>query len=323
MMPTTTLTPGRWRGLKTTGTDDHVFTIMAFDQRGTYEKMLPASCTYADAVNIKQEVVVTLSPYTSAVLLDPTFGIPAAMHMSRTSGILLALEETGYAGTPTFRRVEFNPNWTVNKIKNAGGDAVKLLVYYHPDAGELAAELEETVRQVAEECHVHDLPIFVEPVSYSLDANVAKSSPEFAAQRPAIVRETARRFSKLGVDVLKMEFPIDAAFDTDEDSWHKACAEVSEVATVPWVLLSAGVDFPIFDRQVKVACQNGASGFLGGRAIWKECVNMSPAQRREFLQTTAQQRLDSLNESTHKFGRPWTDFYQPLAIAADWFLTYS
>ena len=317
------LTPGRWRGLKTTSTDQHVFTIMAFDQRGTYQKMLPDNHTYAHAVQIKQEVVVTLSPYTSAVLLDATYGIPAALHMHRASGVLFALEETGYAGTPTFRRIEFNPDWTVNKIKSAGGSAVKLLVYYHPDAGELSAELEETVRQVTADCHAHDLPVFVEPVSYSLDVNVAKDSAEFAVQRPAIVRETARRFSALGVDVLKMEFPVDAAFDTDENSWQTACAAVSEVTTVPWVLLSAGVDFPIFEQQVKVACQNGASGFLGGRAIWKECVTMSPAQRQEFLQTTAQQRLAQLNESTHAFGRPWTDFYEPLATAADWFVTYS
>ena len=35
------LTPGRWRGLKATSTSEHVFTIMAFDQRGSYAKMLP------------------------------------------------------------------------------------------------------------------------------------------------------------------------------------------------------------------------------------------------------------------------------------------
>ena len=321
-MPST-LTPGRWHGLKMTSTDQHVFTIMAFDQRGTYQKMLPDNCTYGDAVQIKQEVVGSLSPYTSAVLLDPTYGIPAALHMDRSSGILFALEETGYAGTPTFRRIEFNPDWTVNKIRNSGGNAVKLLVYYHPDAGELAEELEDVVRQVVEDCHSVDLPVFVEPVSYSLDAAVAKESPQFAAQRPAIVKETARRFSALGVDVLKMEFPVDAAIDDDESSWQKACAAVSEVASVPWVLLSAGVDFPIFEQQVKIACQNGASGFLGGRAIWKECVTMSSGQRQEFLNTTAKQRLSKLSESTHAYGRPWTDFYKPLVTTEDWFVSYS
>jgi tagatose 1,6-diphosphate aldolase len=211
----------------------------------------------------------------------------------------------------------------VGKIKNAGGSAVKLLVYYNPDAGDLAAELEDVVRQVADDCHAHDLPVFVEPVCYSMDPNILKESAQFAAQRPAIVRETARRFSTLGVDVLKLEFPVEAAVDRDEASWQSACAAVSEVATVPWVLLSAGVDFPIFERQVKVACQNGASGFLAGRAIWKECVTMSPSERQHFLQTTAQQRLNSLNESTSAYGRPWTDFYEPMATADDWFINYS
>lgn len=318
-----TLTPGRWRGLIGSSTDTYVFTILAFDQRGSYTDMLPDGSTYEDAVRIKQEVVTALSPHASAVLLDPTYGLIPALHMSRSSGLLMALEKTGYSGKSTYRLTDFDPDWTVEKIKKIGAAAVKLLVYYHPDAGELATEIETLVQQTAIACHANDLPLFLEPLSYSLDANISKSSAEFAKQRPQIVRDTAQRLSALGPDILKMEFPVDAAFDMNEHSWQSACAAISEVSSVPWVLLSAGVDFSVFERQALIACQNGASGFLAGRAIWKECVRMSAAERQQFLGTTAVERLVRLNDVTLKHGRPWTDFYQPALAPEDWYIHYS
>ena len=319
---TQTLTPGRWRGLISTSDSDRTFTIMAFDQRGTYERMLPENTTYDAAVRLKQEVVSALSPNTSAILLDATYGLSAALSMAGNSGLLMALEKSGYAGSATERQLEFDPDWTVEKIKKTGADAVKLLAYYHPSAGELALEIENAVRQVAASCNEYDIPLFVEPMSYSLDENISKDSAAFAEQRPEIVRETAQRFSQLGATVLKLEFPVDAAFEKDTSVWHSACEAVSEVSTVPWVLLSAGVNFEIFERQVEIACQSGASGFLGGRAIWKECVSMSPAERQKFLEGTAQDRLKRLNDLTHQHARPWTDFYTQPAIRENWYADY-
>jgi tagatose 1,6-diphosphate aldolase len=316
------ITPGRWRGLKTTSTSNHVFSILAFDQRGSYRKMLPEGASYEEAVEIKREIVVHLSQYASAVLLDPEYGMPAAMEMAGSSGLLLCYEETGYSGDSTYRRVQFIPEWTISKIKQVGGAAVKLLVYYHPDSGQLAEELEELIRQIGVECRQHDLPLFVEPLSYSLDANVAKSSAEFAATRPLVLEETARRLSRCHVDVLKLEFPVDAEFDSDPGSWRTACEAVSAASEVPWVLLSAGVDFDTFERQTRVACGAGASGFLAGRAIWKEAVAMQPQQRGEFLRGTASSRIQQLIDIAAAEARPWTDFYQRLPLPVDWYVTY-
>jgi tagatose 1,6-diphosphate aldolase len=318
-----TVTPGRWRGLKTTSGAAHVFTIMAFDQRGTYVKMLPENAAYEQAITIKREVVDALSAHTSAVLLDATYGLPAALSINRASGLLMALEKSGYSGTSTYRQTDFDPDWTVEKIKKMGASAVKLLVYYHPQAGELATEIENLVHDVAATCHNFDLPLFVEPISYSLETSVSKSSAEFAARRPEIVRETARRFSQLEADVLKLEFPVDADFNDDVKSWLDSCEAVSRVCEVPWVLLSAGVDFSVFERQVDAACRSGASGFLAGRAIWKECVTMSPDERQRFLQSTAIERLNRLSDIAHQHGRAWTDFYQPIEAAQDWYITYN
>ncbi len=317
------LTPGKWRGLQLTSTDAHIFTILAFDQRGSYRRMLPQSTSYAQAVAIKREVVAALSPHTSAVLLDPVYGLDAAMHMSGRSGWLMALEKTGYSGQATARQVDFIEGWSVEKIKRAGASAVKLLVYYHPDAGALTEQIEATVRQVAEDCRRYDLPLFVEPLSYSLDPSVPKASAAFAEQRPRIVQQTVHRLSRLGVDVMKMEFPVDVNFERDPNAWRAACDALSEASATPWVLLSAGVDFETFEQQARVAFQAGASGFLAGRAIWKECVPMSAEERAQFLAQTATERVHRLSALAAEFARPWSDFFTPPSASEGWFAGYA
>lgn len=317
------ITPGRWRGLKQTSVEGDIFTILAFDQRGTYRKMLPENSTYDTAVDIKREVVAALSPHASAVLLDTDYGLPSAVSLARNSGLLMALEKSGYTGDSTYRRIEFDPKWSVAKIKRMGAAAVKLLAYYHPHSGALADEIEDVLKNLADECHRYDLPLFLEPISYSLDATISKESAEFARTRPEIVRETAERLSKTGTDILKMEFPVDAAFDSDPASWEAACNAVSKASSVPWVLLSAGVDFDTFAEQTRIACQSGASGFLAGRAIWKEVVAMPRAERMNFLATTGADRLYRLSKIALENARPWTDFYDPPQAHKEWAQEYA
>lgn len=317
------LTPGRWLGLKSTSTDDEIFTILAFDQRGSYQKMLPPDTPYEKAVYIKSEVVAALTPNTSAVLLDPEYGLDAAFHRARNSGLLMSLESSGYTGDSTYRRIEFYTEWNVAKIKQMGADAVKLLAYYHPGSGELAEEIEGVVADVIAECHRYDLPLFLEPVSYSLDKNVAKDSAAFAETRPAVVQETARRLGALKPDILKLEFPVDSLHNPDQAAWRAACEAISTVVDVPWVLLSAGVDYSVFEPQVQVACESGASGFLAGRAIWKECITMAAEEREEFLNTEAVERTWTLMDIAVAHARPWTAFYTPIPAEADWFKGYA
>src|SRR5262249_37882649 len=95
------LTPGRWRGLKAASNSRNIFNILAFDQRGTLVKMMPPGSSYDSAVHIKTEIVVKLSDYVSAVLLDPEYGLSAALTMNGHTGLLMAIEKSGYDGGPT------------------------------------------------------------------------------------------------------------------------------------------------------------------------------------------------------------------------------
>jgi len=318
------LTPGRYRGLKSASlAEADVFGIIAFDQRGSYRQMMPADSSYETLAQVKGEIIGTLSQEASAILTDPTYGLNAAMRMSPKAGLLLALEKSGYSGDSSYRKTELIPGWTPEKIRKAGASAVKLMVYYHPGSGALADELECLIRGVVADCHRWDLPLFLEPMSYSLDPAIAKHSAEFAAKRPAVVIETARRLSRCGADVLKMEFPHDIKFSGDRGAWRQACAELSEASAVPWVLLSAGVDFDQFKPQAQVACESGASGFLAGRAIWKEAAAMSLSDRARFLDNTARDRLRQLLEIAAASARPWTEFYSAPPSSEDWYESYA
>ena len=318
-----TLTPGRYRGLKSTSlAEGDVFGIIAFDQRGSYRSMMPADASYETLAQVKGEIIGALSKEASAILTDPTYGLNAAMRMNANAGLLLALEKSGYSGDSSYRKTDLIPGWTPEKIRKTGASAVKLMVYYHPGSGELAEALEELISRVVADCHAWDLPLFLEPMSYSLDAAVSKDSAEFAAERPQVVIETARRLSRSGADVLKMEFPHDIKYSQDRGAWRHACAELSEASALPWVLLSAGVDFEQFKPQAQVACECGASGFLAGRAIWKEAAAMSPSDRADFLKSTARARLRQLLAIAAGSARPWTDFYSAPQSSETWYEDY-
>jgi len=328
-----TISVGKRRGLQATLTARGLFTILAFDHRGSLRRMMcpdaPDTVPYADVVALKLEIVTALAPHASGVLLDPIYGASQAVVAGAGTGalpgrvgLLVALEETGYAGDTTARRTRLLPAWSVAQIKRMGASAVKLLIYYHPDTGEVAAAQEALVSQVADECRQYDIAFFLEPVSYGVDPDVPKGSASFAQGRTRVVVETARRLGRLGADVLKLEFPVDVAHEPDESAWRAACRLVSEASAVPWTLLSAGVDFPTFQRQVEIACQEGASGYLAGRAVWKEAVPLVGEARARFLREDAARRLDTLAAIADREGRSWTDFYPPQPVPEGWHRTY-
>lgn len=330
-MTTNPLTPGKRRGLSAGSTPAGIFTILAFDHRQSFVKMLnpdaPESVAYHEVSSAKSAVVRVLAPHASAVLLDPLYGAAQTIvdgALPGQTGLLVALEKTGYSGPSTRRVTQILPDWSVRKIKRLGADAVKFLLYYHPDSGEIAERQEQLTSQVIAACQEDDIPLFLEVVSYSINPISEKKFSEFAAIRPQLICRIARRLGALGPDVLKLEFPVDAAYQDDEALWSEACRAVSEASPVPWTVLSAGVEFDTFTRQVAVACRAGASGYIAGRAVWKEAFKLPSTERAGWLETVAARRLDALTGIAAQYARPWTDVYPPEDIGAfdGWFRKY-
>ena len=318
---------GKIHRMRRCASPDGKFVMLALDHRNNLQRAFnpenPKAVTYQQLSDFKKELVAALSPVSSGILLDPQYGAAASIAsgvVTGSAGLLVAVEKTGYSGSPAARQSQILPGWSVEKISRLGAAGVKLLIYYHPEAPNVD-EQEGLVREVSQECRKYDLPFFLEPLSFSLDPE-RKKLP--STEKRAVVVETARRLTPMGVDILKAEFPLNIAEEYDEDIWAEACEELSAASRVPWVLLSAGVDFADFVRQTKVACQAGASGVLAGRAVWKEAVDLQGAERQHFLNSTATQRMQQLSQVIDEYARPWTDFYPDLqaSIHEGWYRSY-
>lgn len=315
---------GKLRGLQQISSERGTITALAIDHRQNLRKANPTFVNDEELSLFKLDVTLTLASQATAVLLDPEVSAAqaiAARALPKNAGLVVAVESTGYAGDASARQAQIIPGWSVEKAKRMGASAVKLLVYYHPDSP-TAKEIEDFTSNVAEDCLKHDLVLMLEPLSYSLRENEKLSSDE----KRAVVVETAKRLTALNVDILKAEFPLEASFslsanETDESKWLEACKEISSASNVPWILLSAAVDYESFLRQVAAACAAGASGIAVGRAVWKEAVNMQRDERLNFLATTAKSRISRLTSLCHAMAKPYTDFYQADATY-DWYKTY-
>ncbi len=306
------LSIGKLRGLQQVANDNGFLTICAIDHRGALQRALnkenPDAVTYQDMVDFKLDLCRAVAPYVSAVLLDPVYGAAQAVAtgiLPGHIGLLVSLEKTGYSGEKTARITELLSGWSVEKAKRMGASAVKLLVYFRPDLKEIASRQLDLIAKVADQCIKEDIPFLVEPVSYPVE-EVGVSALKFADMKPELVIETARQITSLPIDVLKAEFPADMQFERDEKKLLQLCQELDQASRLPWVLLSAGADFKTFRKQVEIACKAGASGFLAGRALWQEGVQIrSREERMNFFKSTAAPRLRELAAVVNKYSKPW------------------
>jgi tagatose 1,6-diphosphate aldolase len=327
-------TIGKVRGLQQVANQGGTFTVLAMDHRGSFKQMIdpkkPDSVSYDEVVRRKIEMCSELSPYASAALLDPIYGAAQCIGggaLPGGKGLLVSIEESGYEGGREARITRLLADWNVEKIKRMGASAVKILVYFRPELKDLAQRQLNVVGEVAEECVRHDIPLFVEPVSYPI-GDEAGNPAEFARRKEQVVLETARLITALPIDVLKSEFPADMKFNKDRGKLLALCHGLDTTSQAPWVLLSAGVDIDTFVTQVDIACEAGASGFLGGRAIWQEVMPMNdPARRIEYYRSVVAGRFQRLNDIVAKKGRPWWRKYastvgQLVQTSEEWYRGY-
>jgi tagatose 1,6-diphosphate aldolase len=320
------LTIGKMRGMQRCSSQRGTFTCLALDHRQNLRRALnpqnPSSVPDRALTDFKLEVAAALAGEATALLLDPEYSAAqavAAEIIPASTGLVVAVEATGYTGDSTARQSQILPGWSVEKAKHMGADMIKLLVYYHPDAP-TAPEIEKFIQQVSDKCKELDLGMMLEPLSYPIKSNQKKLTSD---EKRMVVVETARKLTPLGVDVLKAEFPLDAD-NKNETAWAAACADLSAASAVPWILLSAAVDFDTYLRQVAVACTAGASGIAVGRAVWKEVISMEPKDRTQFLKTTAQERLSRLASLCKALAKPWQDSYHDLkhSVPEGWYAQY-
>ena len=325
------LTPGKLAGLKKVSTDRGVIAAAAMDQRGSLQKSLAkekgGDVTDAMMQEFKTLVTEVLTPHASAILLDPEWGLPASKRRAKNAGLLLAYEKTGYDKTGPGRLGDLLDHWSARRLKEAGADCVKILLYYTPfDPKDVNDKKHAWVERIGDECRANDIPYFLEFVGYEEGAD--EKGLEYAKKKPQIVTESMREFSKdrYGVDVLKVEVPVNMkfvegaksfagqkAYTKQEaiDLFHKA----ANVATKPFIYLSAGVSNAEFSETLVLAGESGVkfNGVLCGRATWKEGIPIYAKQGadafRKWLETEGVKNIDNVN-SKLKAATPWYSIYE-------------
>ena len=325
------LTPGKLAGLKKVSNANGVIAAAAMDQRGSLQKSLAkekgAAVTDAMMEEFKTLVTEVLTPHASAILLDPEWGLPASKRRAKNAGLLLAYEKTGYDKTGPGRLPDLLDHWSARRLKEAGADCVKILLYYSPhDPKHINETKHAWVERIGDECRANDIPFFLEFVGY--EEGIDEKGVEYARKKPQIVTESMREFSKdrYGVDVLKVEVPVnmkcvegtrsfagERAYTKKEavEFFHKA----ANAATKPFIYLSAGVSNAEFSDSLELAGESGVkfNGVLCGRATWKDGIPVYAKHGadafRKWLETEGVKNINNVNNKL-KAATSWHAIYE-------------
>src|SRR5271163_282923 len=320
MSSTHHITAGKLAGLRALSNARGVIAAAAMDQRGSLKKSLAKEKGVAEVpdsalVEFKELVTEVLTKHASAILLDPEFGLPAAKRRNG-KGLLLAYEKTGYDAAEPGRLPDLLDLWSVRRLKEAGADAIKILLYYTPYEKSAINDLKHAwVERIGDECIAHDIPFFLEMVGYDVHGNDEKGI-DYAKKKPEIVSGSMAEFGKkqYNVDVLKVEVPIqmefvegtkafkgEAAYTRDEALRH--FRDAAEMSHKPFIYLSAGVSNPVFIETLELAAESGTTfnGVLCGRATWKDGIAVYAKQGakafEDWLNTKGVENIENVNNA--------------------------
>ena len=314
------ISAGKLWGLRRLADEAGRFKMTAIDQRLPIMNLVKqrrglGEAPYADVVAVKRALAEALTPQSSAVLLDPDYAYSEVIGcVSPRRGVLHTLEDHAFDETPDGRRSAAIRGWSVSKIKRVGGDAVKLLVWYRPDAAQAVRQnQQDLVRWVGEACQRYDLPFVLEMLLYPL----ASGEVPRGDRRAELVLESVRTFAApdYGVDLFKLESPVAATEVADPadpadpavratQRWYD---RMGELTGRPWVMLSAGAGKDAFRRVLSYGYRAGASGFLAGRAIWWHAFERFPdlAGMAAALESDAVPYMREICALTDELARPW------------------
>jgi tagatose 1,6-diphosphate aldolase len=307
-----------------------VIAAAAMDQRGSLKKALAkekgADVADKDMEEFKIHVTEVLTRHASAILLDPEWGLPASKRRAKNAGLLMAYEKTGYDAATPGRLPDLLDVWSVRRLKEAGADCIKILLYYTPfDPKHINDHKQAWVERIGDECRANDIPFFLEFVGYEEGAD--EKGLDYAKRKPEIVTQTMAEFTgdRYGVDVMKVEVPVNMKFVEGakifggQKAYSKQEAmdhfrRAADVATKPFIYLSAGVSNAEFTESLELAGEAGTrfSGVLCGRATWKEGIPVFGKQGgqafRAWLEDEGVKNINNVNARL-KTAHPWFEFY--------------
>ncbi len=297
----TNMTTAELRGYQQICGDGGAMMVIACDQRGGMRSVLAdnpddrAKISNATLGETKMDITKYLARHAGCVLVDPTCAVPAIVDdgvIHRSTGLLIGLDDSGFDLTAEGYRISnMCEGVTARKVRELGGTGAKIMIYLRSDAEKANEKNLATLRNIIADFAAEDVLLVVEFLTYALPG---ESKEEFAAKIPELIEGGSRLCLEAGAKVLKIPYP----------GSPEACANVTAMCkTVPWAVLSAGVDHETFLGQVETAMQNGASGVIAGRALWKDCISLDRNVSKEKLESIAVPRLNEIQAVIAKYFR--------------------
>lgn len=285
----TKMTTSELRGYQQICAPNGMMMVIACDQRGGMRTILasdPAEQSkISDAMlgETKSDIVQYLANEASCVLLDPLCAVPKVVDdgvLARDVALLVGLDASGFDKTPEgYRLSRLVPGINARRVRELGGTGGKIMVYLRADKPGADSHNIDILKRCIDDFAREDLLLVVEFLTYDLPG---ESKEDYVAKVPELVLEGTRICLEVGSKVLKLPYP----------GTPEACAAVTRLAgSVPWAVLSAGVDHTTFLGQVETAMRNGASGVIAGRALWKDCISLDRRETAQRLGTIAVPRL--------------------------------
>jgi len=267
--------------------------VIAMDQRNSMRRLLSndekvlASIDRNELAKVKARLVEYLGNYAPAVLLDPETALPMVVDegvLARDVALMVAMDASGYDTEPgtSLRQSKIISGINPRRVRELGGTAAKLLAFMRPDQKGNDRYAIKLIKETVASCIKEDVLLVVEILVYQLPG---ETNEEYNLRKPGLIIEAARVSAENGAKVLKLQYPGSA----------EACAQITALLDgVPWAVLTEGVDHETFLKQLRIAVENGASGAIAGRALWKDCVALDPIVMKNLLETVAIPRLHEI-----------------------------
>lgn len=266
------------------------FAMLAIDQREALRAMLAehGSGQVSDEMvtGFKLEIARALSPYASAILLDRQFVWEQAIAQRAVApdcALIAAADRFIPDANELVADVVIDEEVVPEAVAAQGAVALKLLVIWRADKP--AAPRIEMVHDFTTRCRRAGLISIIEPV-----AKPPQAGGGFDLTAGIIA--AAQELGGLGADLYKAQVPYGGR--GPEAEIRASCAALTNAINSPWVILSSGVEPDDFPLAVALACAEGASGFLAGRAVWQPVIGRT--DRGASLAGEATERLQRLCE---------------------------
>src|SRR5205085_1344428 len=138
----------------------------------------------------KQSVVATLSPYATAVLIDPEYGRPAMEHRAPGCGLIATYESDGFDNPRPHRMLALMPEYSVHRLCELGAQGIKILLSWSPLEDACANEEKRVlIARIGNECEAARVPFLLDPVVNAPSGGDPRGL-DFARRKPALVRAT-------------------------------------------------------------------------------------------------------------------------------------